>query len=113
MHELSLAAAMVEQLREVLAREGGGRIVRIDLRIGAMSGVDADAFLFAFPEAARKTPLEGAELVIEEVPLELVCRRCGHRAMTDEPMMICLSCGSVEVDVARGREFTVKSMEVI
>ena len=67
MHELSLATAMVEQLEEILTREGGTRIVRIALRLGAMSGVDRDAFEFAFPEAAGGTPAEGAVLVIEEI----------------------------------------------
>ena len=52
MHELSLAAEMVEQLAAVAAREKALRIVRIELLIGRYSGIERDAFEFAFPIAA-------------------------------------------------------------
>lgn len=112
MHELSLAMELVEQLREVVAREKATKVTEINVVIGAMSGVERVPFEFAFPEAARNTALEGAVLNIEEVPLVLKCCDCGCETEPEEVMMICPRCGSISVEAVQGREFLIRSMEV-
>ncbi|MCD6588000.1 MAG: hydrogenase maturation nickel metallochaperone HypA [Candidatus Fermentibacteraceae bacterium] len=112
MHELSLAVDMVEQLCEVLERENAHRVVELTVVIGAMSGVERVPFEFAFPVAAENTPLEGAEMKIEEVPLVIKCNDCDLETEIQDPVMICPRCNSVSVEIVRGREFLVKSMEV-
>ncbi|MCK5133083.1 MAG: hydrogenase maturation nickel metallochaperone HypA [Candidatus Sabulitectum sp.] len=112
MHELSLAMDLVEQLNEVLIREKATKVVEINVVIGAMSGVEKVPFEFAFPEAAMNTPIEGAVLNIEELPLILKCSDCNQEAETDELIMICPRCNSVSVEIVQGKEFLIKSMEV-
>ena len=112
MHELSLAMDLVEQLNEVVIREKATKVVEINIVIGAMSGVERVPFEFAFPQAAQNTPLEGAVLHIEEVPLVLSCSDCNKETETDELLMICPVCNSVSVDIVQGKEFLIKSMEV-
>lgn len=112
MHELSLAMDLVEQLSEVVRKENASEVLEINVVIGAMSGVERVPFEFAFPEAARNTPLEGARLNIEEIPLVLKCNDCGLLAEADELVMICSGCNSISVEIVKGREFLVKSMEV-
>lgn len=68
MHELGMATALVEQVEEVARREGAARIVRIELVVGDLSGVDREALEFVFPFAAERTVAEGATLAIEVVP---------------------------------------------
>ena len=67
MHELGMATALVEQVEEIARREGAARIVRIELVVGDLSGVDREALEFAFPFAAERTAAEGAILVFEIV----------------------------------------------
>ena len=112
MHELSLATELVSQLSDVLTREGAQKAVEIRVAIGAMSGVERVPFEFAFPVAAEGTPIEGAKLVIEEVALKLRCHDCGLESTTDDPIMVCPSCGSMAVEIIEGKELTIKSMEV-
>ncbi len=112
MHELSLATELVSQLSDVLIREGAREAVEIHVVIGAMSGVERVPFEFAFPVAAEGTPLHGAKLVIQEVPLKLCCVDCGRESITDDPIMVCPKCGSMGVEVIEGKELTIKSMEV-
>jgi hydrogenase nickel incorporation protein HypA/HybF len=112
MHELSLAEELVEQLAEVARREGAERIVEIRLELGAMCGVDRDAFEFAFPAVAEGGLAERAALVIEEIPVSVRCGRCGSVSEPAYPMMRCAVCGCGEVVVVAGREFKVLSMEV-
>ena len=112
MHEFSLAIDLVEQLTEVMIRENATKVVEISVVMGAMSGVERVPFEFAFPEAARDTPLEGAVLHIEEVPLILRCSDCNRETETDELIMVCPLCNSVSVEIIQGKEFLIKSMEV-
>jgi hydrogenase nickel incorporation protein HypA/HybF len=113
MHEMSLAVSMIEQLAEVLQKEGGlSRVESINLEIGAMSGVEKEAFEFVFPFAAEGTVAEGAVLIFEEVLLELRCNSCGRLHVSEDPLMMCPDCASVDVTVLRGEDFKIKTMEV-
>lgn len=112
MHELSLATAMMTQLEEVLRREQAEVIVRVELELGAMSGVDAEAFEFAFPMAAEGGPAQGAELVLREVPLQVYCPACKRDGRPQPPMLYCVHCGNLAVQVTAGRDFLIKSLEV-
>ena len=65
MHELSIAASIVEIAVEESARQSG-RIVAVHLRLGALAGVAREALLFSWELACLQTPLEGARLEIED-----------------------------------------------
>lgn len=112
MHELSLAEALIEQAVAAATREGAGRIASVSLVVGQLSGVDPDAFEFAFPVAAEGTIAEGAELRIREVPVSVRCRNCGAVSSPDPMLCECLACGSKAVDVAAGRELILESLEI-
>lgn len=112
MHELSLAQALVEQAEAALRREGGGRAVHLTVVIGALSGVDPEAFAFAYPLAAEGTLLEGAELRMEEIPARVNCRACGAPSEPDPLLIRCGACGSDEVDLVSGREFLLRELEM-
>ena len=112
MHEMSLAVDLIEQLVDVLKREKSTRVIEINVVMGAMSGVERVPFEFAFPVAAEGTPIAGAVLNIEEVPLVLKCSDCSQETETDDLIMICPRCNSVSVEIVQGKEFLIKSMEV-
>ena len=112
MHELSLAEALIDQLTDVVRREGASKITNIQLEIGEMSGVEREPFEFAFPIAADGSPAENAALDIQEVPVRITCGDCGKDSHPEYPMIVCTKCGSMAVEVTDGKEFKVKSVEV-
>lgn len=65
MHELSIAASIVEIATEEAQRHGG-RVGAVHLKLGALSGVVKDALLFSWDLACGDTPIAGAQLAIEE-----------------------------------------------
>ena len=67
MHELSLAGELVVQVGALAQREGATRVVRIELALGDLSGVDREALGFVFPLAAAGSVAEGAALAVQEV----------------------------------------------
>ena len=113
MHELSIAISIVEIAAEQLDRHGGGRVQTVHLRLGPLSGVVKEALVAAFPLACDQTPLQGATLDIEDVPLEIYCQRCGQNRPAQSPqMMLCNVCGTPSARVVRGRELDLISLEI-
>ncbi|MBF0176696.1 MAG: hydrogenase maturation nickel metallochaperone HypA [Magnetococcales bacterium] len=113
MHELSLATAMVDQVQEIMAREKVRKLVSITVAIGALSGVERESFRFCYPLAIEGTPLDGAELHVEEVPLRLLCLDCGQESQPEEIYLLhCAVCRSGRVEILSGQDFVIRSLEV-
>ena len=112
MHELSLATALVEQVERVCETERATAVETIRLRLGALAGVNREAFEFAFPLAAEGTRAEHAKLAFEAAPAEIACDDCGRRTAPGKMFLTCSACGSRRVRVTAGREFEIVSVEV-
>ncbi len=112
MHELSIAESLVTQLEDVLNREHAAGILRVELRVGVLSGVEPEALAMAFPVATENTRIHGAELAIEIVEADVKCRSCGSTTRPEFPFFICADCGSAEIDVISGRELLIGSVEL-
>jgi hydrogenase nickel incorporation protein HypA/HybF len=68
----------------------------IGLRIGALSGVDAEALRFALEASTLDTPLAGVRVDIECLPVRAACRACRSRIEVMDYLFICPQCGSGE-----------------
>ena len=113
MHELSIAQRIVEIAGEEASRHEGGRVQAVHLRLGPLSGVVADSLLFAWNFACEETPLQGASLEIEAVPVRVRCRSCRAESEAgSEYDLRCPSCGSTATEAVAGRELEITSLEV-
>ena len=65
MHEKHLTEDLVRELQAIAAREGGTRVTRIRVRLGALSHFTPEHFGEHFEDAARGTVAEGAEVQAE------------------------------------------------
>jgi hydrogenase nickel incorporation protein HypA/HybF len=74
--------------------------------------VHKDALEFSFEVAARGTPLEGARLVIEELPVAIFCAACGETVeLPGIQALRCPRCGAPSADVRQGDELELWSLE--
>ena len=112
MHELGLTQQLVDLAVTRAGEAKAQRVVAIDLVVGALAGVDAEAISFCFEVVSRGTLAEGAVLRIEHEPIEIECRRCRRREPVGELELWCRRCESAEVDVVAGKSFRVRSLEV-
>ena len=112
MHELGIAQSIVDSVRQEAERHGGGRVSRIGLRIGELSGVNADALRFSFQVTVQDTELTRAELDIEEVPLGFRCLRCGAEFPAVNYESACPACGSADTRATRGDELQIVFLEL-
>jgi len=112
MHELSLACSLVEEAEKVLDAEHAARVTQVTVGIGKLSGIELDAFEFAFPMATKDTRLESAELVVQDLPIRVHCQECKKESNPDFPKCVCTFCGSDDIELLGGREFNIQSMEI-
>jgi hydrogenase nickel incorporation protein HypA/HybF len=64
-HEQHLTRDLVRELESLAASEGGARVTRIRVRLGALSHFTPEHFRQHFEDAARGTSAEGAEIQAE------------------------------------------------
>jgi len=113
MHELSIAMSLIEAACEEASRLGDVHVEALHLRLGALSGVVREALEFSFDLAAAGTAVEGARLQIEEVPVTVLCPRCGEeRQLPSLQRFRCPVCDTPTPEVVRGRELELTALEI-
>lgn len=113
MHELSIAASIVEAVTETAAAYPGARVKSVRLRVGALASVVEDSLQFCWQIATENTPLAGSALVINQLPVIVHCDACG----IDSPLegvqsFRCPRCGEIAADLRQGRELEIESIEI-
>jgi hydrogenase nickel incorporation protein HypA/HybF len=112
MHELSIAISMVE-MASAEAAQRGAQINAVHLRLGPLSGVVKEALLFSWDIACADTPLAGARLVVEEVPVAVFCDTCqAEQVLAELPYLRCPVCAAPTPDIRRGKELLVTALEI-
>jgi hydrogenase nickel incorporation protein HypA/HybF len=113
MHELSIALSLIEVASEEAERLGNCRVDALRVHLGPLSGVERDALLFSFDLAAAGSPLDGARLEIEDVPVVVFCQNCKEeRTLPSLQHFRCPVCNEVTPEVVRGRELALAALEV-
>ncbi len=108
MHEMGITQSIVA----IVAEQADGRKVkRVTLEIGKLAAVMPDAVRFCFDVVAQGSALDGAALVIIEIPGRARCLECGSDVMLTEIFGRC-SCGSRKLERLAGQELNIKSMEL-
>jgi hydrogenase nickel incorporation protein HypA/HybF len=109
MHELSIAESIVR----IACRHAAGRPVeKVELRIGYLRQVVPEALAFSLALVAQGTEVEGAELVMEEVPAAGRCRECGTESEPAGFPLRCDACGGLDLELLRGEELLVDALEL-
>jgi hydrogenase nickel incorporation protein HypA/HybF len=109
LHELAIAESIVG----IVGRHANGRrVTKVQLKVGYLRQVVPSALAFSFELVAQGTPIEGAELEMEEVPATGFCRGCGAESRLREFPLQCETCGSFDLQVLEGEELFVESFEL-
>lgn len=112
MHELSIAMGIVDAATEE-AQSRGIQVKAVHLRLGALSGVVKEALLFSYEVACQDTPLQGSQLVVEDVPVIIFCAPCQkEQPLQSVQLFVCPECATPTMDVRQGKELEVFALEV-
>jgi hydrogenase nickel incorporation protein HypA/HybF len=90
-HEYSLIQSLVERVEAEARARSAIAVHCLNVRIGELSGVDAELFKTAYLTFRERTVCEGAELHIEIVPVQWACEGCGRPIDAGQPLQ-CVVC---------------------
>jgi hydrogenase nickel incorporation protein HypA/HybF len=113
MHELSIASSIVETVTESAAAYPGARVKEVRLRVGALASIVEDSLQFCWGLATEDSPLAGAALVINVLPVIVHCDACDLDSELDGVQSFrCQRCGEIAADLRQGRELEIESIEL-
>jgi hydrogenase nickel incorporation protein HypA/HybF len=113
MHEMGIAMEIVDIAKASIPEDmKGARVRRVNLQVGKLSAIVTESLRFCFDMVVKDTPLEGAELAIEELDVVALCKECRTQWTVTEPVFTCKNCQSGAIDILSGRELDIKSIEI-
>lgn len=113
MHELSVCQALIGQVEAIARERTAQRVALIRLGIGPLSGVEPRLLEQAYPIASAGTLADGAELVIDQLPLRVSCEHCGQTTAALPNRLVCAACGDWHTRLVSGDELQLTSVELI
>ena len=112
MHEVGIAASILESVEAEARRRPGTRFEAVGVRIGELSNVDKDALEFAFEALTRNSPLASLRLEVEWCPRRQKCLECGEEFAVRELDLRCPACRADKTSCIGGTELDVAYLEL-
>jgi hydrogenase nickel incorporation protein HypA/HybF len=110
MHEMSIVQALLERVEAEAAARSARAVVRVEVALGALSGVEPELLHSAWELARTPTRCAAADLVLRSVAARWQCSRCGRPLATGERLR-CPECGA-PARLAAGDEILLERLEL-
>jgi hydrogenase nickel incorporation protein HypA/HybF len=112
MHELSVAEEIINITNQYLPKDNNNEVISVKVEIGRLSNILVDSLNFCFDALIDDTPLNGAKLLIKEIPITVKCEDCGNIMEIDGFLFQCKNCESTKVKLITGNELKVTEIEI-
>jgi|SRR5579859_7919881 len=112
MHELSIAAYLLEAVDGHARQLGASRILTINLLVGTRAGVVDESLQFSFDMLAPGTLAEGARIVTRRSGMRFHCAGCATDYDPGDGDFRCPHCGTFGQVVDDGSSLLIESIEI-
>jgi hydrogenase nickel incorporation protein HypA/HybF len=111
LHELGIAAEILDIALSEADRHQANKVTEIRLRVGVLRAVEPEHLSFMFGHLARGTLADGALLSVEEAPVQVECASCGvYESFT--AVWACPRCNGFGIDVKGGDSLDIISIDI-
>ena len=111
MHELGLMDSVVRMVRRICAEEQIGRVERIVLEVGELSGIEIPYLYDGFDAVTHGTDFADTELVVATAQGVLHCNDCDLDFPLKNQELFCPECFGRNLSIKAGRDMTLKRIE--
>jgi len=119
MHELSMAQAIVDTVLDAAQKNEAQDVLEVTIEIGQITMLNPEQLKFLLNVLVEGTLMEGAQIIIEEIPVEIECQACDFKGQANTggsdhylTIVLCPECGARDVEVTKGRECNVKNIRI-
>ncbi len=114
MHEMSIAQSLVGIIEQEMLKHEVTRLIRVRVKYGRISAIVPEALQTAFQVMTMDTPIKGAKLEIEEIPLVARCRECKKEFSPEDDLLI-MTCPYCDAEfgheIISGKELFIDELE--
>ncbi len=113
MHETDMTKALIVTIKDWYESQSTKyNIDKVHLIVGEFTCVEPASLEFTFDVQTRNTFLEGAKLVIKDIPLVAFCHRCNQEYKPEVGLQYsCPDCNAPMEDIVSGRELIIDRLE--
>jgi len=112
MHEFSLAGEVLKLAESEAIKNKAVSVSEINIEIGNLSGVEAEAFESAMKIVAENSVLENTVINIIRIRGKGICGICNKEYEMDRRIDTCPECHELPSEIRGGKEFRVVSLLV-
>ena len=112
MHELSVCLSLLQEVERIARENNAGRVTKIAVTVGPLSGVEPDLLQNAYPLAVAGTIAEDAEFQIDVSDIVVKCSECGAESPAKPNRLLCGACGDYRTNLVSGDEMVLQSLEL-
>jgi hydrogenase nickel incorporation protein HypA/HybF len=112
MHELAVAAALLDWADGQQRTYAPRRLVSIEVALDGLSCLNPEALRFGFSAMTAETPLAGVALDFLVVEPTYVCGVCATSIAAADTPLSCRACGAPLPRLAKESSLRVRSIEV-
>jgi hydrogenase nickel incorporation protein HypA/HybF len=116
MHELGVTKKILAIVLDRARENGVQRVLSVRLAVGELSDLEDTWLQRYFDHLSRDTVAQGATLRVTRIPVRFECAECGDLFQIDirrEQRVRCPGCGSDDLRMVSGSEYSIEDMEVI
>ncbi|WP_297981713.1 hydrogenase maturation nickel metallochaperone HypA [uncultured Methanobrevibacter sp.] len=119
MHELAMAQGILNAVLETAEANDAIEVTEIVMEIGRLAMLNPEQLKFMLGVLCEDTIAKNAELIIENIDVEIDCHNCGFKGVANvddsdhyAPMILCPECESHRVEIKNGKDVTVRNISI-
>ncbi|NLM99812.1 MAG: hydrogenase maturation nickel metallochaperone HypA [Campylobacteraceae bacterium] len=112
MHEFSIIHSLLDLCEENAKANDAKKVLKVEIKIGKLSGVEPHLLKMAFETFKEKTICEEADLIMHIQDIIINCHSCFSESKLDKNEFLCPLCGSSDVSTIDGEEMYLMRLEM-
>jgi hydrogenase nickel incorporation protein HypA/HybF len=122
MHELSISSEIVRNVLDTAKTNDGKKVVSVQLEIGELALLNVEQVTFWIHELFKGSVAEGAKIKVKTIKARIQCESCGYKGGMNPDrqdsfrhviLYSCPKCSSFQIKVEKGRECTLRRIQVV
>ena len=111
---MSIAQSILSIVQEEMEKQANATLKKVVISNGMLAGIVSDALIFGWEAATIDTPFEGSTLIVNEIPVKVLCGGCGKEFYPEDKLyMPCGDCGlEIGHKVLQGKELQIDRIEI-
>lgn len=112
MHEYSIVQSLLNQCDEHAKLNDSTKVLKVIVKIGVLSGVEASFLQSAFDTFKEETICHEAQFIINIQKVLIYCNICEKESSLEKNEFTCLHCNSTDIKVLDGEDMYLMSLEM-